>query len=89
MAFARTLAFGHLSDDVRNLLLRAELADDLQGGLLMSLFRQGRLLSGTVAAWLAMPRVTCLLRAMAAGAVLLADSTDDLARETSLLGERA
>ncbi len=55
----------------------------------MSLFRQWRLLSGTAAAWLAMPRVTCLLRTMAAGAVLLADSTDDLARETSLLGERA
>jgi hypothetical protein len=52
-----------------------------------ALFREGRLSSGTAAAWLGMPRVTFLLQAMDAGAVLLEDSADDLARETSLLGE--
>lgn len=55
----------------------------------ITLFREGRLSSCTAAAWLAMPRVVFLQRAMAAGAVLLEDSADDLARETSLLGERA
>lgn len=53
----------------------------------LALFREGRLSSGTAAAWLGIPRVTFLLRAMDAGAVLLEDSADDLARETSLLGE--
>ncbi|MFB1488173.1 MULTISPECIES: UPF0175 family protein [unclassified Thiocapsa] len=52
-----------------------------------ALFREGRLSSGTAAAWLGIPRVTFLLRAMDVGAVLLEDSADDLARETSLLGE--
>ncbi len=52
-----------------------------------ALFREGRLSSGTAAAWLGIPRVTFLMRAMDAGAVLLEDSADDLARETSWLGE--
>ncbi|MBU0498735.1 MAG: UPF0175 family protein [Gammaproteobacteria bacterium] len=51
------------------------------------LFREGRLSSGTAATWLGIPRVTFLMRAMASGALLLEDSTDDLARETSLPAE--
>ena len=51
----------------------------------ISLFQEGRLTSGSAAAWLGIPRTNFLLRAMEAGAVLLEDSSDDLARETSLM----
>jgi len=62
------------------------LAEFMKEQAAIALFRAGRLSSGTAAAWLGIPRVTFLLRAMAAGGVLLDDSADDLARETSLLG---
>lgn len=62
------------------------LAEFMKEQAAIALFRSGRLSSGTAAAWLGIPRVTFLLRAMAAGGVLLDDSADDLARETSLLG---
>lgn len=51
----------------------------------ISLFHEGRLSSGSAAAWLGIPRTTFLMRAMEAGAVLLEDSSDDLTRETSLI----
>ena len=50
----------------------------------ISLFKQGRMSSGTAAAWLGVGRVVFLMKAMEHGAVLLTDSADDLARETSL-----
>jgi hypothetical protein len=53
----------------------------------IALFREGRLSSGSAGAWLGIPRVTFLLRAMESGAVLLEDSADDLMRETSLLSQ--
>ncbi len=50
----------------------------------IGLFRQGRISSGTAAAWLGIGRMAFLMKAMEQGAVLLTDSVDDLARETSL-----
>lgn len=51
----------------------------------MSLFKEGKISSGMAARWLNIPRIAFLLRAMEAGAELLENSTDDFARETSLL----
>ena len=51
----------------------------------ISLFKEGKLSSGTAAAWLNIGRVEFLRMAFDAGAVLLEDSGDDLARETALL----
>ena len=85
----QTVAIDCPAEILLSLHMNAEgLAGFMKEQTAISLFREGRLSSGTAAAWLALPRVTFLLRAMAAGAVLLEDSTDDLARETSLLGER-
>lgn len=50
----------------------------------ISLFRQGRISSGIAAAWLGVGRMAFVMKAMEHGAVLLTDSADDLARETSL-----
>lgn len=50
----------------------------------VTLFREGKLSSGTAAKWLGMPRVQFLYLAMSRGAVLLDDSCDDYARETAL-----
>ncbi len=51
----------------------------------INLFKEGRLSSGTTAAWLGIDRVTFLAMAFAAGAILLEDTADDFAREIALL----
>jgi hypothetical protein len=86
----QTVAIDCPAEILLSLHMNAEgLAGFMKEHTAITLFREGRLSSGTAATWLAMPRMAFLQRAMAAGAVLLEDSTDDLARETSLLGERA
>ncbi len=51
-----------------------------------ALFKEGKLSSGMAARWCGMPRVHFLMHAMqSAGATLLDDTEDDLARETALL----
>ncbi|MBU0656018.1 MAG: UPF0175 family protein [Gammaproteobacteria bacterium] len=60
-------------------------ADYLKRQAAISLFKEGRVSSGTAASWLGVPRVMFLQMAWDAGAVLLEDSSDDLMRETSLL----
>ena len=49
------------------------------------LFKEGKLSSGMAASWLGVSRMEFLHSALSAGAVLLDDTPDDLARETSLL----
>jgi hypothetical protein len=51
----------------------------------INLFKEGKLSSGTAAAWLGIGRVAFLRKAFEAGATLLEDSGDDFARETALL----
>ena len=51
----------------------------------IGLFKEGKISSGTAASWLGVERVEFLHKAFNAGATLLEDSADDLARETSLL----
>lgn len=86
----QTLAIDCPAEILISLHMNAEgLADFMKEQTAIALFREGRLSSGTAAAWLGIPRVTFLLRAMEAGAVLLGDSADDLARETSLLDKSA
>jgi len=51
----------------------------------ITLFKEGKLSSGMAASWLGVPRMEFLHSAMAAGAVLLDDTPDDVVRETSLL----
>ncbi|MGZ8249703.1 MAG: UPF0175 family protein [Methylomagnum sp.] len=60
-------------------------ADYLKRQAAISLFKEGKLSSGTAAAWLGMGRVEFLRTAFDAGACLLDDSADDFARETALL----
>lgn len=60
-------------------------ADYLKKQAAISLFKEGKLSSGTAAAWLGISRIAILHLAFGAGAVLLDDSVDDLARETALL----
>lgn len=86
----QTLAIDCPAEILISLHMNAEgLADFMKEQAAIALFREGRLSSGTAAAWLGIPRVTFLLRAMEAGAVLLEDSDDDLTRETSLLDKSA
>ena len=86
----QTLAIDCPAEILISLHMNAEgLADFMKEQTAIVLFREGRLSSGTAAAWLGIPRVTFLLRAMEAGAVLLEDSADDLTRETSLLDKSA
>lgn len=69
-----------------NIHLNAEsFAEYLKRQAAISLFKEGKLSSGTAAAWLEMPRAEFLYLAMQAGATLLDDSTDDYNRETALL----
>jgi hypothetical protein len=63
----------------------SEFGDLMKVQTAIALFRDGRLSSGMAARWLGIPRVQFLLRAMEAGATLLSDTPEDLARETSLL----
>jgi hypothetical protein len=51
----------------------------------INLFTDGKLSSGTAAAWLGIERVAFLHIAFAAGATLLENTTDDFVRETALL----
>jgi predicted HTH domain antitoxin len=69
-----------------NIHLNAEgFAEYLKRQAAISLFKEGKLSSGTAAAWLEMPRAEFLYLAMQAGAMLLDDSEDDYNRETALL----
>ena len=69
-----------------NIHLNAEgFAEYLKRQAAISLFKEGKLSSGTAAAWLEMPRAEFLYLAMQAGATLLDDSEDDYNRETALL----
>ncbi len=60
-------------------------ADYLKKQAAISLFKEGKLSSGTGAAWLGISRLAFLRMAFDAGATLLEDSADDLTRETALL----
>ena len=60
-------------------------ADYLKRQAAISLFKEGRISSGTAASWLEIPRADFLHLAWDAGAVLMENSGDDLARETALL----
>ena len=60
-------------------------ADYLKKQAAISLFKEGKLSSGTAAAWLGISRLAFLRMALDAGAALLEDSADDLTRETALL----
>ena len=51
----------------------------------INLFKEGKLSSGTAAAWLGIERVAFLHHAFAAGATFLENTTDDFLRETALL----
>ena len=74
------------SEILIDLHLNAEgFADYLKKQAAINLFKEGKLSSGTAAAWLGMGRVAFLNIAFAAGATLLEDTSDDFARETALL----
>ena len=60
-------------------------ADYLKKQAAINLFKEGKLSSGTAAAWLGIDRVAFLHMAFAVGATLLDDTADDYARETALL----
>lgn len=60
-------------------------AEYLKHQAAISLFKEGKLSSGSAAAWLSIPRTEFLYLAMRAGAVLLEDSADDYNREMALL----
>ena len=60
-------------------------AEYLKRQAAISLFKEGRISSGTAAAWLDISRVEFLHLAWDAGAVLLDDSSDDWERETAFL----
>ena len=63
----------------------AGFADYLKKQAAINLFKEGKLSSGTAAAWLGIERVAFLHMAFAAGPTLLEDTADDFTRETSLL----
>ncbi|MGR8935400.1 MAG: UPF0175 family protein, partial [Gammaproteobacteria bacterium] len=60
-------------------------ADYMKKQTAITLFKEGKLSSGTAAAWLGIGRVAFLRMAFDAGATLLDDTADDFARETALL----
>ena len=62
-----------------------DMADYIKRQAAINFFKEGRLSSGSAAAWLGLPRVAFLRLAWDAGAVLLEDSQDDFDRERSLL----
>ncbi len=66
--------------------LKAEgFADYIKRQAAISLFKEGKISSGTAAAWLGISRVEFQITAFNAGASLLDDSADDFARESELL----
>lgn len=60
-------------------------AEYLKKQAAISLFKEGKLSSGSAASWLGIGRVAFLRIAFDAGASLLEDSKDDFLRETALL----
>ena len=69
-----------------SLHLNAEgFADYIKEQAAINLFKEGKLSSGTAALWLGISRVAFLRLAFDAGAILLEDSVEDIARETALL----
>ncbi|WP_347989241.1 UPF0175 family protein [Methylomonas sp. AM2-LC] len=60
-------------------------ADYIKKQAAINLFKEGKLSSGSAAAWLGIGRVAFLHIAFSAGATLLEDTSDDFARETALL----
>lgn len=60
-------------------------AEYLKKQAAITLFKEGKLSSGTAAAWLGIGRVAFLHLAFDAGATLLDDTADDYAREIALL----
>ncbi|MDI1231743.1 MAG: UPF0175 family protein [Methylobacter sp.] len=62
-----------------------EFAGYLKKQAAITLFKEGKLSSGTAATWLRIERVAFLYMAFEAGATLLDDTADDFARETALL----
>jgi len=68
----------HLNED--------EFGDLIKETSAVTLFRDGRITSGMAAAWLGIPRVRFLLKAMQDESVaLLCDTNEEFIRETSLL----
>jgi len=62
-----------------------DFAEYLKKQAAISLFKEGKLSSGSAATWLGIGRVAFLRMAFDAGANLLEDSRDDFLRETALL----
>lgn len=62
-----------------------DFAEYLKKQAAISLFKEGKLSSGSAAAWLGIARTVFLQMAFDAGATLLDDSNDDFQRETALL----
>ncbi|WAR44650.1 UPF0175 family protein [Methylomonas rapida] len=62
-----------------------DFADYLKKQAAINLFKEGKLSSGTAAAWLSIERLAFLRLAFEAGATLLEDTADDFTRETALL----
>jgi predicted HTH domain antitoxin len=62
-----------------------DLAEYVKRQAAVSLFKEGRISSGTAATWLGISRVAFLRMAWDAGAVLLEDSQDDFERERALV----
>lgn len=62
-----------------------DFADYLKKQAAIHLFKEGKLSSGTAAAWLGIERLAFLRLAFEAGAILLEDTADDFTRETALL----
>ncbi len=60
-------------------------AEYLKKQAAISLFKEGKLSSGSAASWLGIGRVAFLRIAFDAGASLLEDGKDDFLRETALL----
>ncbi len=60
-------------------------ADYLKRQAAISLYKEGKISSGTASSWLGIARVAFLHLAFEAGAKLLDDTTDDFNRETALL----
>ena len=60
------------------------LADYIKEQVTINLFKKGKLSSGPAAVWLGISRVAFLRLAFDAGAILLEDSVDDIAREISI-----
>jgi hypothetical protein len=74
------------SEILMSLHLNAEgFASYIKEQAAISLFKEGKLSSGSAAAWLGISRVVFLQMAFDAGATLLEDSHDDMARESALL----